>query len=77
MISTICKPEGEGQLGVAERFDELSQADRRPSTSSSPTWTRGNVQPELEAFLRRRYPVVAETDDYLVFDLRSGVGTGG
>ena len=36
-----------------------------------------NVQPELEAFLRSRYPVVAETDDYLVFDLRSGVGTGG
>ena len=36
-----------------------------------------HVQPELEAFLRSRYPVVAETDDYLVFDLRSGVGTGG
>ena len=67
---------GAGQLGVAERFDELSQAIGAEYfiVTDMDAW---NVQPELEAFLRSRYPVVAETDDYLVFDLRSGVGTGG
>ncbi|HVX30185.1 MAG TPA: glycosyltransferase family 39 protein [Nitrolancea sp.] len=27
-------------------------------------------QPDLQAFLTERYPVLAETDDYLIFDLR-------
>jgi hypothetical protein len=61
---------------VEERFDELaaeSEADFFVVIDFD-EWER---QPELQAFLESQFPVHADGPGYLVFDLRSGVGTGG
>ena len=67
---------GDKPLGVADRFDELPrQADAQyfivtdiDAWHGSPSWRRS---------CGVAYPVSAETDDYLVFDLRGGEGNGG
>ena len=67
---------GAAPFSVEDRFDEL-QAQIHGEffiVLDMPEW---DEQPELQAFLRSRFPVVAETDEYLVFDLRSVEGNGG
>jgi hypothetical protein len=61
---------------VEDRFDELAAESEAEFfvVVDFDEWAR---QPELQAFLASRFPVYAEGPGYLVFDLRTGVGTGG
>jgi hypothetical protein len=67
---------GDDPLTVEEQYDQLAETTDADYfiVVDLAEWSR---QPDLQAFLRGHFDVVAETADYVVFDLRSGEASAG
>ncbi len=57
------------KLSVTERFQKMT-TDNTPDYFIVTNFIEFNAQPELKQFLISRFPVVAQTKDYLIFNLK-------
>ena len=67
----LAQLEGNPPKSVRAQFAEISQKGR-PSFFVVTDLREWHDQPDLRAYLRNHYPLVASSRDYLVYDLRGG-----